>query len=325
MEADLARQSGIAFASRHALQAGPLHGVSLPRMLLSGVKLALGTAQAMRLLRATRPQSILLTGGWANLPLAIGARCFGIPLVIYLPDIEPGLTIQVLRRFATRVAITVDESAKYFDAAKTVVTGYPLQRDRLAATRDAALNHFGLDGRRKVLLVFGGSRGARSINMALADCLERLLADGWQILHVTGEFDWGRTQRQVGALASEPDYHAFAYLHDDMGLALAAADLAVCRAGASVLAELPCFGLPGVLVPYPHAWRYQKVNADYLSERGAALRLNDADMARQLYPTIKALLDDETRLAEMRTRSRALATGDGARRLADLLLEAARD
>ena len=321
MEAGLARESGINFRAIRALHAGPLHGVALPRMLLSGVKLAYGTLQALGILRLYQPQSLLLTGGWANLPLALGAKLLRVPSVIYLPDIEPGLTIRVLRRFAERIAITVEESSRYFAPGKTVVTGYPLEKNRLQATREAALSHFGLDEGRKTLLVFGGSQGARSINIAFGDIAERLLDDGWQALHVTGQLDWERSQKQIGDLARRRHYHGYPYLRDDMGLALAAADLALCRAGASVLGELPLFGAPAILVPYPHAWRYQKVNADYLSQRGAALRLDDDAMKERLYPTIKALLDDETRLSQMRQKSKSLARTDGAQGLARLLIE----
>ena len=96
------------------------------------------------------------------------------------------------------------------------------------------------------------------------------------------------------------DYHVWPYLHEDMALALASADLVVCRSGASVLGEQPLFGLPSILVPYPYAWRYQKVNADYLVEHGAALLLRDEDMADQLLPTLRSLLADPARLAAMR-------------------------
>ena len=105
-----------------------------------------------------------------------------------------------------------------------------------------------------------------------------------------------------------------------MALALASADLVVCRSGASVLGELPLFGLPSVLVPYPYAWRYQKVNADYLVERGAALLLRDEDMADQLLPTLRSLLADPARLAAMRDCAAALAQPDGAWNVARELL-----
>ena len=108
------------------------------------------------------------------------------------------------------------------------------------------------------------------------------------------------------------------------GWRFAAADLALCRAGASTLAELPLFGLPAVLAPYPYAWRYQQVNADYLAERGAAVRLNDEDLSEKLYETVTDLLLDDARLNEMRAKSKGLANPNGARRLAALLREIGR-
>lgn len=321
MERTLVKESGIPFAAYHEVLAGPLHGVNPFTAFSSAVKLSLGAAQAFKILRSRRPGVALLTGGWANMPLAFGARVLGIPIVIFLPDIEPGLTIKALQRSAARVATTVSESARYFPAGKSVVTGYPLQENRMRATRQQAIARFQLDSARKTLLVFGGSRGARSINIALGDCLPRLLDEGLQIIHITGDFDWQRCMTQVQAFRQHPGYRPVPYLHADMGLAFAAADLAVCRAGASTLAELPLFALPAILVPYPYAWRYQSVNADYLSDRGAALRLNDADLASSLFDSVMSLITDETRLEGMRANARALAYADGARRLADLLIE----
>jgi UDP-N-acetylglucosamine--N-acetylmuramyl-(pentapeptide) pyrophosphoryl-undecaprenol N-acetylglucosamine transferase len=121
------------------------------------------------------------------------------------------------------------------------------------------------------------------------------------------------------AAKGTPDYHPFAYLHGDMGLALAAADLCLCRSGASTLGELPFFGLPGLLVPYPHAWRYQKVNADYLAERGAGVVLRDEALATDLVPTVRALLDDPARLGQMRAAARALSHDAAAESIVGLL------
>ena len=321
MEGNLVAAAGLGFAGYHEVLAGPMHGVNPLRMGISLLKLAAGTGQALGLLRRIQPQVILLTGGWANFPVALAANLLRIPIVIYLPDIEPGLTIKVLQRFARKVAVTAAPSLLFFPEGKAVVTGYPLQKDRLCADRDVARAHFELDPKRKTLLVFGGSRGARSINLALGDSLERLLAGGLQIIHITGELDWSRAQQQLGDLAGHPQYRAFAYLHAEMGLAFAAADLAICRAGASTLAELPAFALPAILVPYPYAWRYQKVNADYLNQRGAAMRLDDEDMPAELGDMVLDLVNDEARMTDMQAKSRALANREGANNVAKLLLE----
>lgn len=321
MERKLVAESGLNFASYDEVYAGPIHGVNPLRMLTSIIKLAIGTIQSFGKLLSIRPKVILLTGGWSNLPVAMVARILRIPIVIYLPDIEPGLTIKVLQRFASKVAITVESSEQYFPAGKTVITGYPLQDNRLSADYTEGLAHFSLSADRKTLLVFGGSRGARNINMAIGDNLQKLLDDGLQVIHVTGTLDYERTLEQVGDLKDHPQYHPYPYLHDDMGLALVVSDLVVCRSGASTLAELPLFGLASILVPYPYAWRYQKVNADYLTEKGAGIRLNDEDMSEQLYDTIKSLISDEVRLSEMQAKAKSLANPDGSKQLAQLLID----
>lgn len=295
-------------------------GVSWPRRFISLLRLALGLLMALWLLLRLRPRSVLLTGGWSNLPVALAAWLLRMPTLVYLPDIEPGATIRLLRRFASRVALTVPDSGRWFPAVPTVVTGYPLRQEFMAATRAAGQAHFGLDPQRRTLLVFGGSRGARSINRALLAVLPSLLSEGIQVLHVSGELDWPEVETRRAALPDTASYHAFPYLHHEMGLAQAAADLALSRAGASVLAEFPHAGLPAVLVPYPWAWRYQKTNADWLEARGAALTLEDASMDTQLLPTLLALLRDEERLQQMRRATAALARPDGARNLARELL-----
>jgi UDP-N-acetylglucosamine--N-acetylmuramyl-(pentapeptide) pyrophosphoryl-undecaprenol N-acetylglucosamine transferase len=169
----------------------------------------------------------------------------------------------------------------------------------------------------------GGSTGARRINRALDGILERVL-ERTQVVHLSGKLDWPWVQGRRERLPrpARDRYHAFAYLHE-IGPALAAADLAVCRAGASTLGELPFFGLPAVLVPYPYAWRYQRVNADWLVNQGTALRLNDECLADELWPTLRRLLDDQELLASMAERMRALARPCAAEQLASELLSLA--
>ena len=297
--------------------------MSWPRRLQSALRLAAGLLLALWLIVRLRPRALLLTGGWSGLPVALAAWLMRMPALIFLPDIEPGATIRLLRRFVSRVALTVPDSARWFPDVPTVVTGYPLRRAFTEATRAAGQAHFGLDPQRRTLLVFGGSRGARSINRALLAVLPQLLAEGVQVLHVSGELDWPEVSAQRAALADASGYQAFPYLHHEMGLAQAAADLALSRAGASVLAEFPQAGLPALLVPYPWAWRYQKTNADWLVARGAALHMEDARMDEELLPTLRALLRDEARLQRMRAAARALAQPEGARRLAAELLQLA--
>ncbi|HVU11047.1 MAG TPA: UDP-N-acetylglucosamine--N-acetylmuramyl-(pentapeptide) pyrophosphoryl-undecaprenol N-acetylglucosamine transferase, partial [Phototrophicaceae bacterium] len=273
-----------------------------------------------------RPRALFLTGGWVGWPVALAGWLLRVPSLIYLPDIEPGIAIKALRPFVTRVATTTEASAPFFRAGQTVVTGYPVRASLLKANRADGIAHFRLDPAKKTLLVTGGSRGARSINNAVIEIVPQLLADGIQIIHITGTLDWEAIRMRREAMSGNcDDYHAVPYLHEDMALALASADLVVCRGGASVLGEQPLFGLPSVIVPYPYAWRYQKVNADYLVERGAAVLLRDEDMKDQLLPTLRALLADPQRLAEMRVHAAALARPEGAQNIARELLRLAGD
>ncbi len=298
-------------------------GVSLPRQGASVVMMGLGVSQALTRLIRQRPQAILLTGGWANVPLALAASLLRIPMLIYLPDVEPGTTIKVLSKIGGRVAITVPESAQYFRAGQTVVTGYPLRQTVTQASADHARARFGLLPDCPTLLVTGGSRGARSINLALESILPDLARESVQIIHVTGQLDWERSQAVAHDL-DLPQYHAYPYLDSpDMGAAFAVADIIIGRSGASVLGEFPYFGAASILVPYPYAWRYQRVNADWLVERGAGIRMDDADMTNDLLPTLQSLLHDTDRLSQLRANARALNRGNGAETIAQELLHLA--
>ena len=174
----------------------------------------------------------------------------------------------------------------------------------------------GLTSDLPVLLVTGGSQGARSINHAVAEHLPELLKMA-QVVHICGQKNWAETEALAAALPSDlaARYHPIPYLHD-MGAALASADLVVSRAGASVLGEYPFFGLPAVLVPYPYAWRYQRVNADVLARHRAALMLEDQFLTRDLLPIITDLLQNPAKREAMRLAMRALRQPEAAAAIA---------
>jgi undecaprenyldiphospho-muramoylpentapeptide beta-N-acetylglucosaminyltransferase len=305
------------------ISGGGIAGLSLWRKLLNGMKLMRGIIQANQAIGHFQPDVLFMTGGYVNIPVALAARWRRRPLVVYLPDIEPGRAIRFVSRLASKIACTTPASDSFLPAAKLVVTGYPVRAELRAAVampQAEALAQFDLQPGRPTLFVFGGSRGARSINQALTVRLPDLLADS-QVIHISGELDWPQVAAQAADLpaALQAYYRPFPYLHEQMAPAFRAADLVVARAGASMLGECPAFGLPAVLVPYPYAWRYQKVNADYLADRGAAVRLNNEDLAEQLLPTVRALLHDPARLAAMSAAAKALDRPDAAQQLAHLL------
>ena len=144
-----------------------------------------------------------------------------------------------------------------------------------------------------------------------------------QVIHITGQGEWDSVKAMTANLTKlqARRYRPFPYLHEQMGAALVAADLTVMRAGASVLGELPLFGLPAVLVPYPHAGRYKKVNAEYLAAHKAAIVVRDENLRTELLPTIQKLLRSAARRKSMQAGMRSLAKPDAAERLAGLLLD----
>jgi undecaprenyldiphospho-muramoylpentapeptide beta-N-acetylglucosaminyltransferase len=331
MEAGLVQRAGLPYAEIPAGQVAGM-GIRTPANLLKVIQ---GTLASRRILKDFKPDVLLFTGGFVAVPMALaGSGLFGarllsrrIPSLVYVPDIEPGLALKVLARFASVIALTTEDSRKYFSQkARAVVTGYPTRPELTGWTRERAIEHLGLQPGHLNLLVFGGSSGARSINRALVSILPRLLTEDadMQIIHLTGKLDWEEVDAARNALPAELAlrYKPMDYLHE-MGAALAAADLVVSRAGASALGEFPLFGLPAILVPYPYAWRYQKVNADYLTERGAALLLQDEKLSTGLLPVLQSLSHDPERLAKMRSAMQSLARPEAAEAIAGLIRELA--
>jgi len=317
MEEELVKRAGIPFQT---IPAAGLHGVGLRALPGNLTKLTRGILASRRILNQFQPDVLFFTGGFVAAPMAFAGRA--IPTLLYVPDIEPGLAIKSVARFADRIAVTAADSKKYFSPKKRiVVTGYPLRADLSNWSRQDALTRFNLSSNLPILLVFGGSKGARSINNAVLDNLFTLLKMT-QVIHISGTLDWPRVKEIAERLPKElaDRYQAMPYLHE-MGAAFAAAELVVSRSGASSLGEFPFFGLPAVLVPYPHAWRYQKVNADALAQNGAAVILKDQFLNTELIPLIKDLLENPTKRQAMRAAMQSLSKPEAAAAIASQLLE----
>jgi UDP-N-acetylglucosamine--N-acetylmuramyl-(pentapeptide) pyrophosphoryl-undecaprenol N-acetylglucosamine transferase len=379
MEASLVpRESQLPY---RAIPAAALRGRSPLTLARNSLTLLRGAWAARRLLARERPDAILGTGGYVCVPVFLAARSLGIPTAIYLPDVVPGLAVRFLARIASAVACSVEDSAPYFGYKRderratydehavmaggniqpdmptssplaprprsVVVTGYPVRPELYRLDRRACRQAFGLEPDLPAVLVYGGSRGARSINMAVAALLAHILPIA-QVIHVCGrEGDEQFLREAAGALPAglQARYRLYPYLHSEstpagphgepgaataaaplsMAGAFGAADLAICRSGASTLGELPAAGLPAVLVPYPFV--HQEENADYLVRHGAAYKVGDSDMLGAgrpdegpLFRQLQRLIGEPHERASMAQRSRQLARPDAAHQLAGLLL-----
>jgi undecaprenyldiphospho-muramoylpentapeptide beta-N-acetylglucosaminyltransferase len=304
---------------------GAIVGVPWRERVVNLTKLAWSFGKASRIIGSFKPDVLFMTGGYVNAPVAIAAWLRRVPSVIFLPDVEPGMSIRELSRFAKQVACTTEASLSFFKSGKGIVTGYPVRRklrESTAVSKDQALTQFNLKRGRPTLFVFGGSRGARSINRALLAGLP-LLLDRIQVIHISGMLDWAEVKENIDSLPENQQtyYRAYPYLHEEMGMAYRSADLVLARAGASMLGECPAFGLPAILVPYPYAWRYQKVNADFLEQRGAAISIRDEDLLEKLVDTVLELLFDESLHDEISTAAEKLDIPDSAAKLAQILID----
>ncbi len=302
------------------LPVGALRGVDPLHAGCNAVRLARAALECRRIVRKFRPDVVFVTGGYVSVPAALAAAAARVPLLLYLPDAEPGWAVRLLAPLASRIALSFEIARLPLRrwAHKIIVTGYPLRTEFLTATRQSGRQQFGLEPDLPAVLVYGGSRAARRLNLAVEEALGELLARA-QLIHICGEADLPRLHGAAARLpaAARARYHVVAYLHAGMAAAMAAADLAVCRAGASTLAELPAMQLPAILVPYPYSGQHQERNARFLAEAGGAVIVPDHELTgARLVREVRALLDDEPRRAQMRAALARLARPDAAAALA---------
>ncbi len=264
----------------------PLSGLSNVRAALNLAGNAAALVQAVPIVSHFRPDVIVGSGGYACAPAILAGAMLqssgvlpNLRIMLLEPNVTPGLANRRLARYADQVwgAYADSDTSRHF-GEKFVLTGIPVRADlHTPMSKAQARQSLGLDPNRFTVLIFGGSQGARSINVATSGMVarRRLPAD-WQILHLTGErdYEWMTAERKTEH--NENRYLAKSYL-DNMALAYWAADLAVCRSGASTLAELCTVGLPAIFVPYPHSSEnHQRSNAKYFVDRGAAYSMQDS-------------------------------------------------
>jgi UDP-N-acetylglucosamine--N-acetylmuramyl-(pentapeptide) pyrophosphoryl-undecaprenol N-acetylglucosamine transferase len=319
-EAELVPAAGFEF---HQLKLAGLDRRN-PLKALRAVWLAFrGLITARGMLKKQGVDAVMAGGGYVAGPVGAAAVTLRLPLVVTEADAQLGVANKLLAPFARRVCLAFDIDRH--DAGKYVVTGRPIAPRREGLTRDAARTQFDLPAAGICLLVFGGSLGARNINRAALDAFVDGLPEGLSVLHLTGRGDF-EASREI--LESRPALSGSAYrlldFTNDFDVALAAADISVCRAGGSIF-ELAAAGLPAILVPYPHATAdHQALNAKWLTDGDAALMVRDHELTG---PLLRGLLDDllsdPERLGAMRANALELAMPDAADRIASELLTAA--
>jgi len=318
MEASLVKRLNLPYQE---IPAAGVHGIGLRSLPGNIYKLIRGVIKSTQILTQYQPDVIFYTGGYLAAPMAVAG--FNKPSVLFVPDIEPGMALKFIAKFAHAIALTTENSKQYFNQAKKlVVTGYPIRKDLKRYSKVEAKKVFNLNDRLPVLMIYGGSKGAHTINQSIKKNLEILLSKT-QIIHVTGNYDWADIQQVYTELPAElsENYRIYPYLHEEMSAAFSCADLCVCRGGASTLGELPFFGLPAIVVPYPYAWRYQKINAQYLVDHNAAIMLPDEEMDDRLLNEIIHCLAQPHIIDEMSSAMHSLSKPDAAQHIGNLITQ----
>jgi UDP-N-acetylglucosamine--N-acetylmuramyl-(pentapeptide) pyrophosphoryl-undecaprenol N-acetylglucosamine transferase len=310
-EAELVRAAGFPL---HTISVEGLSRSSPLRALRALMLAAAALPRARALLTGIAPDAVMGGGGYVAGPVGLASLTLRIPLILTEADSRLGLTNRILARFARRVCLAFPIAGR--NGSRYRVTGRPIPPP--GSDRSAARERLGISLDRRCVLVFGGSLGARSINLA---ALEAFASAPFGVLHVCGRRDYP----ELAGRELRPGYDLREYLDlAEFADALAAADLVVARAGGSVF-EIAAHGLPAILVPYPHAsGGHQDQNARWMSDAGAAVTMPDSELtATRLLSATLALLDDDARLAAMAAAARSLARPHAAAEVASELLEAA--
>lgn len=325
LEATLVPQAGLEFVPFRA------HGFvrSKPWSLVTAlVTLAVSTVKAWSFLRRTRPNGVVGFGGYVSIPVGIAAWLARIPLTIHEQNSVLGMTNRFLASRAQAAAVTYPQTVAILEQltkAKVVHTGNPVRNNILMASRPAGRSSLQVADDAVVLLVFGGSRGARHLNQALLRCAPALLTNhpNLVIIHAAGqgEYDSVRARYDEGDY-DKRRYQLVPYL-DEIGNVLAASDVVVCRAGATTIAELTALGVASILVPYPYATEdHQTANASAMVENGAALLVADGDLeSDELITKLDTLLADSSLRASMAEAAHRLGKRDASKLLADVVID----
>jgi UDP-N-acetylglucosamine--N-acetylmuramyl-(pentapeptide) pyrophosphoryl-undecaprenol N-acetylglucosamine transferase len=267
--------------------------------------------QALRALGELRPDCVLGAGGYVSGPVGLAAVLRRLPLVLLEADSHMGLTNRLLAPFARRVCLAFPVAGR--EGPRYKLTGRPIPPP--ATDRAAARARFELGRADRCVLVFGGSQGARSINLAAVEAFTR---PDFRVLHAAGSRDFAE-------LRSPGNHYDLREYIADFGEALLASDLVVARAGGSVF-EIAAHSRPAVLIPYPYATAdHQSANARFVERAGAAVVITDEKLSpERLAHEVRTLLDDQPRLEAMARAAMALARPDAAREVAEEVLAAAR-
>lgn len=315
----------------------PQHGYKFTTIWISGIsrkldiknllvplKLLVSLIQSFVTIIKFKPSVVIGTGGYVCAPVLIVASLLNIKTVIHESNSYPGLVTRLLSGKVDKVFTAFDVTKQWLkDVSKVEEVGNPTRKALVGVSKKTGLEFFGLAEFKKTLLIIGGSLGSTSINNAILNSLEVFLKSNLQIIWQTGEKDFERIKIEVERIV--PELRKFLWYGkfiEQMQYAYAAADLVICRAGATTIAEITLLGKPAILVPYPYATSdHQRINARTLQNAEAAIMIEDDQLIQEIEKTVLNLIQDTDRLKLMSEKSLKLSNPNAAEAIAKKIME----
>ncbi len=280
--------------------------------ILFPIKLVVSILQSIFISFKFKPRVAIGSGGYVAGPAIWGASVMGAKIILMESNSYPGVTTRLLEKYADEVHITFEDSKKYLrHPEKIKLTGNPVRSELGKTNKSDALKYFGLDENKFTILILGGSLGAQSINDAVANCLEDLEKNNFQIIWQTGKNYYDNYKKFNFTSVKISDFI------DDMNKAYSACDLLVARAGATTIAEISVLGIPSILIPSPHvAENHQYYNAKSLADNGAAVLIKDSELKDSLKNEILNLAKDKNLLKSLSENAKKIARPNAANEIA---------
>jgi UDP-N-acetylglucosamine--N-acetylmuramyl-(pentapeptide) pyrophosphoryl-undecaprenol N-acetylglucosamine transferase len=332
LETEIVPAAGFRLAT---IKAGKLRRYISWETITGVMRVPVGMIEAINLVGQFRPGVAFTSGGYVAVPAGLAARFERVPLLMHQQDVPPNLSNRLVAPLATRISVAFADSLAYFPARKTLQLGNPLRQAMLDVRQtppQEARRALGFERQEPLLLVTGGSQGARHVNQTVGKALPDLLAH-CQVLQISGNALYNETRELCeSALAAQDEvvrrrYRLVAYLNEEMPLALQAADLVLCRSGASTLSELAALGKPSILVPLPPAIGSspQEANAEMFGRNKAARVMKDGDLKPQvLVENVTSILASSTLLEAMSNAASSFAKPQATQEIAAEIVKIAK-
>ncbi|SKA83423.1 UDP-N-acetylglucosamine-N-acetylmuramylpentapeptide N-acetylglucosamine transferase [Caloramator quimbayensis] len=289
------------------------------------IKAFKGYFQASNIIKGFKPDIVIGTGGYVCGPVVLSAALKGIPTIIHEQNAFPGMTNKILSHFTSKIAITFKESEKYFPKNKVVFTGNPIRSQILNTNKTKSRGIWNFDNNKPLILVVGGSRGAKNINNAVSEIIPSLIQNNIQLLFVTGEQQYDEIVRKLNYKKSDKRFRGIViepYIFN-MQDALGACDIIISRAGATILSEITALGIPAILIPSPYvANNHQEYNAMSLEQNGAAVVIKENQLKSDIFKDqILNLVNNKEMLKKMSQNSSKLAVIDASEKICKIIEE----